>query len=1063
MLKKHSIIIVVLILLSHLELFSQKLSPDIDNTLYNGFIENKGQIIDQNNRINSEVLYLLSLPNLNLQLRKSGFSYDTYTVSNMDDSATTTEINNENTNQEKLNKEIILNFHRIDVELLNINKECQIAGQKPLLDYENYFSKYIKNKQAIEVKKYNKVLYHNIYPSIDLEFIIKNGKPKFNFILYPGADITKIKWKYKGMKSSKIVNGKIELRIETGSIIEDIPYSFYNNEDKEEVKMEYQYFGNNVYGFKNKTNDINKTLVIDPIPELLWATYYGGLLESMAKAVTVDADNNIFVSGYTYSASNIATSGAFQSTLSLSSASFYTKFSTTGQRLYGTLYSGISSAEDINCDTDGNIIISGLSYQDSMGTAGVFQSQKPTGRCGHIAKFDNQGNRIWATYFGAYDISVFSIYSAIDSSNNIIIGGKTYSNDTVITTVGTYQPGNNSSLYSGKGYISKLNSNGQLVWGTYVGSNGLVRPYKIATDKWNNILIAGLTHGSTNIGTLGTFFSVLPMPNNPTQLAFLMKFDSTGQKIWGTFYGPQSVYGQYGDGYCKPSALTTDLNGNIIMAGKTTASYDTISTAGVCQTTFGGGNMDDYIVKFNPNGTRNWASYYGGSNGTSYEFENCFSINTDLFGNIYLLGHTNSTNNITTPNALTQYLDSIYVGSGALQIVGSGFIAKLTPSGQRIYGTYYRTGIRASKIDTYGNIIIAGVSDSANVYTNANSFQPNIVNIGTFTAHFSLLSDCDLPDTPIVTVSDSIVCPGEQISLNINGQLNDATQWNIYQNNTLLGNTSSNTIQININDTMPILVKGVGGCVVKSDPAILNIAFDSIPIVDAGADTTAVCYGYGLVLNATGNAQSYLWSNGVTNGTAYSPTSNHQLVVTGIGYNGCTNTDTINVVVNPTPIVTYTNGFSSICIDAAPRPVYGGLPAGGDYSGPGLYNGIFYPDSVGLGTYQIIYQYTDSNGCSAAGIDFILVDPCIGFDEIENKLHYNIYPNPAYDNITFEVMNLIGYYSIAIFDSKGTEVIFTKTNKTINKINISKLSSGTYYFNIIQKDKVKTSGNFIVK
>ncbi|MGB0176859.1 MAG: T9SS type A sorting domain-containing protein, partial [Owenweeksia sp.] len=33
-------------------------------------------------------------------------------------------------------------------------------------------------------------------------------------------------------------------------------------------------------------------------------------------------------------------------------------------------------------------------------------------------------------------------------------------------------------------------------------------------------------------------------------------------------------------------------------------------------------------------------------------------------------------------------------------------------------------------------------------------------------------------------------------------------------------------------------------------------------------------------------------------------------------------------------------------------------PAGGDYSGPGVYAGFFYPDSVGPGSYLITYSYT---------------------------------------------------------------------------------------------------------
>jgi len=48
------------------------------------FIENKGQIIDQNLNPNPGVLYLLNTPGFNVQLRKGGFSYDLYRISNID-------------------------------------------------------------------------------------------------------------------------------------------------------------------------------------------------------------------------------------------------------------------------------------------------------------------------------------------------------------------------------------------------------------------------------------------------------------------------------------------------------------------------------------------------------------------------------------------------------------------------------------------------------------------------------------------------------------------------------------------------------------------------------------------------------------------------------------------------------------------------------------------------------------------------------------------------------------------------------------------------------------------
>jgi len=45
-----------------------------------GFTQNKGQIHDQYRKPNPAVLYLYSSPGMNVQLKKDGFAYDTYTV-----------------------------------------------------------------------------------------------------------------------------------------------------------------------------------------------------------------------------------------------------------------------------------------------------------------------------------------------------------------------------------------------------------------------------------------------------------------------------------------------------------------------------------------------------------------------------------------------------------------------------------------------------------------------------------------------------------------------------------------------------------------------------------------------------------------------------------------------------------------------------------------------------------------------------------------------------------------------------------------------------------------------
>ena len=84
---------------------TQRLSAQFSEE--NSFIENVGQILDQNNNPNSEVQYLARKNDFQVQLRKSGFSYEL--------------IKEEKDNNSKNSSEIAQRktyFHRIDFNFI---------------------------------------------------------------------------------------------------------------------------------------------------------------------------------------------------------------------------------------------------------------------------------------------------------------------------------------------------------------------------------------------------------------------------------------------------------------------------------------------------------------------------------------------------------------------------------------------------------------------------------------------------------------------------------------------------------------------------------------------------------------------------------------------------------------------------------------------------------------------------------------------------------------------------------------------------------------------------------
>jgi len=90
---------------------------------------------------------------------------------------------------------------------------------------------------------------------------------------------------------------------------------------------------------------------------------------------------------------------------------------------------------------------------------------------------------------------------------------------------------------------------------------------------------------------------------------------------------------------------------------------------------------------------------------------------------------------------------------------------------------------------------------------------------------------------------------------------------------------------------------------------------------------------------------------------------------------GCSDYCEFTIVVNPLPEVTCPDDFA-VCLNDEPWDLWGGEPEGGDYSGPGVTDNMFDPAAAGVGTWDIVYSYTDpETGCYAECGFAITVNP----------------------------------------------------------------------------------------
>ena len=121
---------------------------------------------------------------------------------------------------------------------------------------------------------------------------------------------------------------------------------------------------------------------------------------------------------------------------------------------------------------------------------------------------------------------------------------------------------------------------------------------------------------------------------------------------------------------------------------------------------------------------------------------------------------------------------------------------------------------------------------------------------------------------------------------------------------------TTNSIQPTINATTQFTVEStITGCPTLYDTMVVQM---SVPTVSAGNDQT-ICTLDTVTLHATGNAANYVWNNGVTDNSGFSPASSNSYIVTAIDSIGCTNADTVTVNVNALPPVSAGADFA-VCI-----------------------------------------------------------------------------------------------------------------------------------------------------
>lgn len=846
----------------------------------------------------------------------------------------------------------------------------------------------------------------------------------------------------------------------------------------------------------------------------IWATYYGGLAEeNFGLKTATDALGNVYLCGGTSSTTGIA-SGGFQNTYGGGTYdAFLVKFDANGNRLWATYYggAGVDYSYDVDVDNAGNVYLHGQTSSSSGIAFGGFQNSIGGVDDDFLVKFDANGNRIWATYYGGTQ-NDYPGEICIDLSGNIYIAAYTASTSSI--AAGGFQ-----NTFGGgpvDAFLVKFNSSGARLWASYYGGPSYDYGYNVDTDLDGNVFLAGYSESSTAIAS-GGFQNTYAGGGD----AFLVKFDSLGVRQWATYYG--------GAGYERGLGISIDFTGNIYLCGHT-SSTSGISSGGF-QNTYGGGTSDGYFVKFNTMGARLFASYFGGA---GYDDSGDMVINSS--NEFVISGSTDSPSGIALGG-----FQNVIGGSG----VTDAFIARFDATGNILAATYYGgTGNDAGFgicTDTDGNIYLAGRTTSTSGIASG-GFQ-NTYGGGTFDAMLVKFTSCTLaPSSPASISGATNICDGSSNTYSI-PPVSGATSYTWTLPSGWTGISSTNSITTTASPASGnITVTANNGCG-SSAPATLAITVNSLPatpgsisgsdsicsgssntysispvagatsytwvlpvgwtgssatnsisVTDNGTSgtvsvtadnmcgnsaaatlaitvntipsTPGTVSGAATICEGTSNSYSvaavsgatyYTWTlpsgwsgSSTTNSiTTTSSGSSGSVTVTANNTCGSSSPQTLPVIVNALPNVSLTLLIDSFCLNSPPLALSGGSPSGGVFTGPGVSGGNFDPSVSGIGSFIITYTFTDVNSCTNTATDNIVVDACLGFEESNEAAQMLIYPSPTTGMFTLILPGMENTIgTITIYNSLGEIIFSARTTAVTNQIDLSDFEKGIYFISI---------------
>lgn len=545
-----------------------------------------------------------------------------------------------------------------------------------------------------------------------------------------------------GINKNAFINesGDLVIDAKLGKIIQEKPIAFVieNDGSRRQIEMEYVLNENHFFFQTNSEVDQFQTILIDPVIRIE-SSYYGGLDDDRIYDVDIDAAGNYYMAGITSSSGKIAFNGHQVIKNNLSDA-FLVKINNEGERVWATYYGGseIDIAYGVGVGTDGNVAIVGeTASQSDIATSGSHQENIGGG-----------SSDAFIAYFNSDGERLWASYYggfetdkfndvSLDNFGNAYVAGFSRSDNNIFS--GGFQSQRNGDA---DGILVKFNPLGERRWGTYYGGSSNDYINSVDLDPDGNIYFCGTTESNSNIAANGHQNSI-----SGDFEAFLVKFDPNGDREWGTYFG----------------GIKADIGNKISVSGEKILLAGSSQSSGIAingNQLIIGGAYDGFYSLFDSDGEFDHSSYIGGNQND--DIRGCF-LTEDA---IYLTGYSRSNDNIAV-NAFQEFR--------AAQ--ADAIFAKYSIDGEIIYSSYY--GGEGSEFSrsicvVSDTVFVAGYTDSRDSISQ-NGYQNNLS--GQDDGFFIFFEDSGIINDKIDAEFQENYCAGNTylIDFELIGDFSDST------------------------------------------------------------------------------------------------------------------------------------------------------------------------------------------------------------------------------------------------------------------------------------------------